>query len=58
MKLTPEYLEMLRLEAVGRNNKIYYGSDIPSMFIETGLNIPTTPNKKVRKSEALINDNE
>lgn len=37
MKLTPEYLEMLRLKAITTNNKIYFGNDIPSMFIDGGM---------------------
>ncbi|XP_038060170.1 erlin-2-B-like [Patiria miniata] len=32
IKLTPEYLEVLRFQAIANNNKIYFGSDIPSMF--------------------------
>jgi regulator of protease activity HflC (stomatin/prohibitin superfamily) len=41
MKLTPEYLELKKYESIGMNNKIYYGSDIPSMFIDiAGGNIP------------------
>ncbi|XP_075735713.1 erlin-1 isoform X1 [Rhipicephalus microplus] len=31
--LTPEYLELKRYEAISSNNKIYFGKDIPSMFI-------------------------
>ena len=34
MLLTPEFLELRRIEAVGTNNKVYFGSSIPSMFIE------------------------
>jgi len=33
--LTPEYLELKRLQAVASNNKIYYGEKIPSMFLNT-----------------------
>ncbi|GMT03305.1 hypothetical protein PENTCL1PPCAC_25479, partial [Pristionchus entomophagus] len=29
--LTPEYLELQRVEAIANNNKIYYGSDIPKV---------------------------
>lgn len=35
--LTPEYLEMKKTEALLRNNKIYYGKDIPNMFINGGM---------------------
>lgn len=34
--LTPEYLELRRIEAVAKNNKIYYGQDIPSAFFHSG----------------------
>lgn len=31
--LTKEYLDLKRIEAISANNKIYYGSDIPNMFL-------------------------
>uniref|UniRef100_A0A131Z3J0 Erlin-2-B n=1 Tax=Rhipicephalus appendiculatus TaxID=34631 RepID=A0A131Z3J0_RHIAP len=31
--LTTEYLELKRYEAIASNNKVYFGKDIPSMFI-------------------------
>ncbi|GMT25496.1 hypothetical protein PFISCL1PPCAC_16793, partial [Pristionchus fissidentatus] len=31
--LTNEYLELKRIEAIGNNNKIYYGNEIPSVFL-------------------------
>lgn len=31
--LSPEFLELKRYEAIASNNKIYFGKDIPSMFI-------------------------
>merc|ERR1719309_1682259 len=31
--LTPEFLELKRIEAIGHNNKVYFGPDIPNMFI-------------------------
>lgn len=34
--LTPEYLELKKYEAVGRNNKMYFGNNIPNMFMELG----------------------
>jgi len=33
LKLTPEYLEFVRIQAVSTNNKIFYGDKIPNMFI-------------------------
>lgn len=32
--LTPEYLELKKYEALASNNKIYYGQNIPNMFME------------------------
>ena len=34
MLLTNEFLELKRIEAIAANSKVYFGSDIPSMFIE------------------------
>jgi len=34
MKLTPEYLESLRIQAIAQNNKVFYGPNIPNIFIE------------------------
>jgi len=34
--LTPEYLELRKVEAIANNNKIYFGSEIPKMFIQSG----------------------
>merc|ERR1719513_150680 len=31
--LTPEYLELKKIEAISSNNKVYFGPDIPNMFI-------------------------
>ncbi len=33
--LSKEYLELKRIEAVAHNNKIYYGSNIPSVFFDS-----------------------
>jgi erlin len=32
--LTTEYLELKKYEALSLNNKIYFGSDIPTMFLQ------------------------
>jgi len=32
--LTKEYLELRKFEAISANNKIYFGTDIPTMFVE------------------------
>merc|ERR1719228_2980007 len=34
--LTGEYLELKRIEAMSTNNKVYFGPDIPNMFINSG----------------------
>ena len=34
LKLTPEYLELRRFEAVMRNTKLYFGPSIPTMFLK------------------------
>ncbi|CAG6017360.1 erlin-1 [Menidia menidia] len=39
LKLTPEYLEMSKYQAIAANSKIYFGQDIPNMFVE-GNNSP------------------
>ncbi|EYC40404.1 hypothetical protein Y032_0613g672 [Ancylostoma ceylanicum] len=33
--LTPEYLELKQIEAIAKNNKIFYGQDIPSAFFHS-----------------------
>jgi len=65
VKLTPEYLEMIRLLSIANNTKIYFGNSIPQMFLETvssakgksdhtggsasNVNIPKMPNIKLDK---------
>lgn len=34
VKLTPEYLEFMRIQAVAKTNKVYYGNNIPNMFVD------------------------
>uniref|UniRef100_A0A667WSS8 Erlin-1 n=1 Tax=Myripristis murdjan TaxID=586833 RepID=A0A667WSS8_9TELE len=42
LKLTPEYLELMKYQAIAANSKIYFGQDIPNMFVE-GSNRPQKP---------------
>ncbi|KAG9333050.1 hypothetical protein JZ751_013835 [Albula glossodonta] len=35
-KLTPEYLELMKFKAIAANSKIYFGSEIPQMFVDSG----------------------
>jgi len=39
LKLTPEFLESLRIQAIAQNNKVFYGPNIPSFFISDDNNI-------------------
>lgn len=34
VKLTPQFLEMLKFQSIASNTKIYYGNSIPDMFID------------------------
>lgn len=34
--LTTEYLELKKYESVGKNSKVYFGNNIPSMFLQGG----------------------
>ncbi|XP_053725960.1 erlin-2 [Synchiropus splendidus] len=35
MKLTPEYLQLMKYKAIAANSKIYFGNDIPQMFVDS-----------------------
>ncbi|KAK2513163.1 Erlin2 [Columba guinea] len=34
LKLTPEYLQLMKYKAIAANSKIYFGKDIPNMFMD------------------------
>ena len=34
VKLSPEYLELMKYQAIAGNSKIYFGQDIPGMFVD------------------------
>ena len=36
MKLTPEYLELMKFKNIAANSKIYFGNEIPKMFVVSG----------------------
>ncbi|XP_063050999.1 erlin-2 [Engraulis encrasicolus] len=36
VKLTPEYLQLMKYKAIATNSKIYFGSEIPHMFVDSG----------------------
>lgn len=42
--LTKEYLELKKYEALALNNKIYFGNDIPNMFLQANLGDSTARN--------------
>lgn len=37
--LTTEYLELMKYEAITKNNKIYYGEKIPNIFMDNGFSL-------------------
>ena len=39
-RLTPEYLEMIRLTSLTNNTKIFFGPDIPTFFSSLGAGVP------------------
>lgn len=41
LKLTPEYLELMKYQAIAANSKIYFGQDIPNMFVENSASRST-----------------
>jgi hypothetical protein len=36
-KLSKEYLELMKYEAIAQNTKIYFGNNIPDMFMDPAL---------------------
>uniref|UniRef100_A0A8C3A8B2 ER lipid raft associated 2 n=1 Tax=Cyclopterus lumpus TaxID=8103 RepID=A0A8C3A8B2_CYCLU len=36
LKLTPQYLQLMKYKAIASNSKIYFGNDIPQMFVDSG----------------------
>ncbi|XP_033281684.1 erlin-1 isoform X1 [Orcinus orca] len=49
-KLTPEYLELKRYQAIASNSKIYFGSNIPSMFVDSSCALKYSEVRTGRKS--------
>ena len=35
VKLSKEYLELVKYESIAKNAKIYFGENIPQMFLDT-----------------------
>jgi len=46
VRLTPEYLELVRIQSLASNTKIYYGNSIPNIFMEPHHVEPTTTDTK------------
>ncbi|XP_006625610.1 erlin-2 isoform X1 [Lepisosteus oculatus] len=42
LKLTPEYLQLMKFKAIAANSKIYFGSEIPHMFVDLGAGAQRT----------------
>uniref|UniRef100_A0A668ATD0 ER lipid raft associated 2 n=1 Tax=Myripristis murdjan TaxID=586833 RepID=A0A668ATD0_9TELE len=52
LKLTPEYLQLMKYQAIAANSKIYFGNDIPQMFVDSG---PLYPAVVFVDQERIIN---
>ncbi|XP_055280866.1 erlin-1 isoform X2 [Moschus berezovskii] len=48
-KLTPEYLELKRYQAIASNSKIYFGNSIPSMFVDSSCALKYSDDRTGRK---------
>ncbi|KAA0717940.1 Erlin-1 [Triplophysa tibetana] len=53
LKLTPEYLELMKYQAIAANSKIYFGQDIPNMFVDTSASRTTTSQGAADSMEQL-----
>lgn len=54
LKLTPEYLELMKYKAILTNTKLYFGPSIPSYISEN--NLPQPMSKKEESDEAPANN--
>ncbi|XP_020380615.1 erlin-2-B-like [Rhincodon typus] len=45
LKLSPEYLQLLKYRAIASNSKIYFGKDIPKMFVDLSAFTPGAVSK-------------
>ncbi len=50
-KLTPEYLTLIKYEAIAKNTKIYFGNSIPDMFSDFPASPTTTTAFTAAKSK-------
>ncbi|XP_062926585.1 erlin-1-like [Mobula hypostoma] len=56
MKLTKEYLEMIKYQAISSNSKIYFGSDIPGMFVDANAFWQNTETRTEKSSSSSDED--
>ncbi|XP_077351929.1 erlin-1 [Festucalex cinctus] len=54
LKLTPEYLELMKYQAIASNSKIYFGQDIPNMFVEGNLGSPKAESSHKAPEQDLL----
>uniref|UniRef100_A0A672FCY0 Erlin-1 n=1 Tax=Salarias fasciatus TaxID=181472 RepID=A0A672FCY0_SALFA len=54
LKLTPEYLELMKYQAIAANSKIYFGQDIPNMFMEGSNSPPKSPRSPSLANQADV----
>lgn len=53
-KLTPEYLELKRFQAIASNSKIYFGSSIPNMFVDSSCALKYSDVRTGSRSSRLL----
>ncbi|KAK6487483.1 erlin-1-like [Huso huso] len=54
LKLTPEYLELMKYQAIAANSKVYFGQDIPDMFVDNGAFQPRIQHEEDTVSTDLL----
>ncbi|KAG9488940.1 erlin-2 [Eleutherodactylus coqui] len=53
LKLTPEYLQLIKYQAIATNSKIYFGNDIPNMFVD-GTSSTSSPAADVQPEDPFL----
>ncbi|XP_078062400.1 erlin-2-like [Mustelus asterias] len=56
LKLSPEYLQLLRYRAIASNSKIYFGKDIPKMFLDLSAITPGAVSGETNLSPEIDNN--
>uniref|UniRef100_G3VHQ5 Erlin n=1 Tax=Sarcophilus harrisii TaxID=9305 RepID=G3VHQ5_SARHA len=54
LKLTPEYLELKKYQAIAANSKIYFGSSIPSIFMDSSSCAFKYPDARTGREISLL----